>query len=67
MVNVVPSFVAVIALAIIHAIAGKLRFLEGAPRSRWLSIAMHCTFLSRITACANTISATTSASDGGSW
>lgn len=33
------SLLAAIGLALIHLIAGKLRFLEGTPRSRWLSIA----------------------------
>jgi hypothetical protein len=37
--NVVPSLVAVVGLAIVHLVTGKLRFLEGTPRSRWLSIA----------------------------
>lgn len=34
-----PAFVAVVCLMLLHMIAGKLRFLEGTPRSRWLSIA----------------------------
>jgi zinc transporter ZupT len=31
---------AAIALAVVHVVAGKLRFLEGIPRSRWLSLAL---------------------------
>ena len=37
--QVLPALVAVAGLAVVHLIAGKLRFLEGIPRSRWLSIA----------------------------
>jgi hypothetical protein len=37
--TIVPAPVAAIGLAIVHIITGKLRFLEGTPRSRWLSIA----------------------------
>jgi zinc transporter ZupT len=37
--NLVPSLIAVVGLAIVHVIIGELRFLEGTPRSRWLSIA----------------------------
>jgi zinc transporter ZupT len=33
------SLIAVIALAIVHIFAGKLRFLHGTPRSAWLSVA----------------------------
>jgi hypothetical protein len=33
------SFLFAIGLSIIHLVAGKLRFLEGIPRSRWLSLA----------------------------
>ncbi len=33
------AFVAAAVLALVHLFAGKLRFLEGAPRSRWLSLA----------------------------
>ena len=32
------ALIAVLGLAFIHVIAGKLRFLEGTPRSRWLSV-----------------------------
>lgn len=35
----VPSLIAALALAIVHASAGNLRFLHGTPRSRWLSLA----------------------------
>ncbi len=31
--------VAAVVLALVHVFAGKLRFLEGIPRSRWLSLA----------------------------
>ncbi len=34
-----PSLIFAIALALVHLFAGKLRFLETIPRSRWLSIA----------------------------
>lgn len=35
-----PGLVAAVAvLVVIHLFAGKLRFLNGVPRSRWLSIA----------------------------
>lgn len=33
------SLVSVIVLALVHIFAGKLRFLEGTPRSAWLSVA----------------------------
>lgn len=33
------SFVAVLGLVLVHLLAARLRFLEGTPRSRWLSIA----------------------------
>ncbi len=33
------ALLAVAALAVVHVVAGKLRFLEGTPRSIWLSIA----------------------------
>lgn len=33
------SFIAAAVLAVIHLIANRLRFLDGIPRSRWLSIA----------------------------
>ncbi len=33
------AFVAAAVLALVHFFAGKLRFLEGTPRSRWLSLA----------------------------
>lgn len=36
--RIIP-FAAVITLALIHLLAGKMRFLEGIPRSRWLSLA----------------------------
>lgn len=35
----IPTLVAAILLALIHLIAGKLRFLSVIPRSRWLSLA----------------------------
>ncbi len=31
------SLIAVVALALVHIFAGRLRFLEGTPRSAWLS------------------------------
>ncbi len=33
------ALVAVVGLAVVHIIIGKLRFLEGIPGSRWLSVA----------------------------
>ena len=33
------ALIAAAALALVHLLAGKLRFLEGIPRSRWLSAA----------------------------
>jgi len=33
------SGLAAVTLALVHVLAGKLRFLEGIPRSRWLSLA----------------------------
>lgn len=36
---IVASFLAVVGLVIVHLFSGKLRFLEGTPRSAWLSIA----------------------------
>ena len=33
------SLIAVVALVVVHLLSGKLRFLEGNPRSAWLSIA----------------------------
>lgn len=33
------ALVAAVALTVVHLTAGKLRFLEGIPRSRWLSLA----------------------------
>jgi hypothetical protein len=35
----VVAFLAAMGLAVVHLLAGKLRFLRGIPRSRWLSIA----------------------------
>ncbi len=37
--QILASLVAVAALALVHLFAGKLRFLEGTPRSIWLSLA----------------------------
>ncbi len=37
--EMLASLVAVAALMLVHLVAGKLRFLEGTPRSVWLSIA----------------------------
>lgn len=37
--NIVPALIAALVLALVHIIIGKLRFLSGTPRSRWLSIA----------------------------
>ncbi len=36
---VLISLVAVVALVVVHLFSGKLRFLEGSPRSVWLSMA----------------------------
>jgi len=33
------SLAAIVALALVHVFVGKLRFLEGTPRSAWLSVA----------------------------
>ena len=33
------ALVAALGLALVHVFAGKMRFLEGIPRSRWLSAA----------------------------
>lgn len=33
------AFIAALGLALVHLYAGKLRFLEGTPRSTWLSVA----------------------------
>lgn len=38
-VNVVSTLVVVAVLALAHVIAGRLKFLSGIPRSRWLSVA----------------------------
>jgi zinc transporter ZupT len=35
----VPAFVAAVVLGLAHLLSGRLRFLEGTPRSRWLSAA----------------------------
>lgn len=35
----IVALIAAAILALIHLFAGKLRFLEGIPRSRWLSLA----------------------------
>lgn len=35
----VVALAAALALTLVHLLAGKLRFLEGIPRSRWLSLA----------------------------
>ncbi len=35
----VPALLAALALGLVHVLASKLRFLEGTPRSRWLSAA----------------------------
>lgn len=35
----VPSLVAALALVLVHVFADRMRFLEGTPRSRWLSAA----------------------------
>ncbi len=32
----VPALIAAVALGLVHLLSGKLRFLEGVPRSRWL-------------------------------
>lgn len=37
--TIVASLAAVVCLAAVHVFAGKLRFLEGTPRSVWLSVA----------------------------
>ncbi len=37
--NTLAGLIAAGALALVHLGAGKLRFLEGIPRSRWLSTA----------------------------
>ncbi len=37
--HVLPALVAAAGLALVHLVAGQLRFLEGIPRSRWLSTA----------------------------
>ncbi|MBW3543851.1 MAG: hypothetical protein KY476_26685, partial [Planctomycetes bacterium] len=37
--NTITSVVAVAVLAAVHLFAGRLRFLDVIPRSRWLSIA----------------------------
>lgn len=36
---VIASLVAAMGLAVVHIFGGKLRFLDGVPRSRWLSLA----------------------------
>ena len=35
----IPSLIAVVALVLVHIFAHKLKFLEGVPRSQWLSAA----------------------------
>ncbi len=35
----IAALLAAVALAALHLLAGALRFLEGTPRSRWLSAA----------------------------
>ena len=34
-----PALAALLFLAFLHVIAGRLRFLDAVPRSRWLSAA----------------------------
>lgn len=37
--TITPTFVAVAVFVLVHLFVGQLRFLEGVPRSRWLSLA----------------------------
>jgi hypothetical protein len=37
--TIVVSLLAAVGLAVVHFLSGKLRFLEGIPRSIWLSMA----------------------------
>ncbi|WP_211103949.1 hypothetical protein [Skermanella pratensis] len=34
----IPTFTAVVVFVLVHVFVGRLRFLDGVPRSRWLSM-----------------------------